>query len=82
MNEEYLSQTELGRLYGVSSHVIGRWLKELGLRTHKGKPSELAFANDMVKDRPSRGIGTYFWTWHREKTTARFDRAGYPRETE
>lgn len=29
---DYLTLTELGRLYGVSSHVVGKWLKGLGLR--------------------------------------------------
>ena len=27
---EYLSITDIGRIYGVSSNVAGRWLKGLG----------------------------------------------------
>lgn len=51
---EYFTLTELGRLYGVSSHVVGRWLKNLGLRTESGQPSNQAFADGFVSQRPSR----------------------------
>ena len=76
---EYLSLTELGRLYGVSSHVVGRWLKGLGLRTEDGRPSEKAFSEDYVSRRPSRHPGTYFWIWHADKTTGILDGMRYPR---
>ena len=76
---EYLSLTELGRLYGVSSHVVGRWLKGLGLRTEDGRPSEKAFSEDYVSRRPSRHPGTYFWIWHTDKTTGILDGMRYPR---
>lgn len=77
--DEYASLTQLGKLYGVSSHVVGRWLKGLGLRNEDGKPSCQAFAECYVAQRPSRQPGTYFWTWHREKTTALLDNMCYPR---
>ena len=76
---EYLSLTDLGRLYGVSSHVVGRWLKGLGLRTKDGRPSAEAFAQGYVAQRPSRQPGTYFWIWHADKTTAILDGMRYPR---
>ena len=76
---EYLSLTELGRLYGVSSHVVGRWLKGLGLRTECGRPSREAFAQGYVTQRPSRHPGTYFWIWHAAKTTGILDGMRYPR---
>ncbi len=79
---EYLSLTELGRLYGVSSHVVGRWLKGLGLRTQDGRPSPEAFAQSYVTQRPSRQPGTYFWIWHADKTTGILDGMRYPREAE
>jgi hypothetical protein len=75
---EYLSLTDLGRLYGVSSHVVGRWLKGLGLRTKDGRPSGEAFAQGYVTQRPSRQPGTYFWIWHADKTTAILDGMRYP----
>jgi hypothetical protein len=63
MPDEYLSQTELGKHFGVSSHVVGRWLREIGLRTPTGKPTSRAFDEGLVAQRPSRGIGTYFYVW-------------------
>jgi hypothetical protein len=79
---EYLSLTELGRLYGVSSHVVGRWLKGLGLRTTDGRPSAEAFGQGYVAQRPSRQRGTYFWVWHADKTTGILDGMRYPRAAE
>ena len=76
---DHLSLTELGRLYGVSSHVVGRWLKGLGLRTQDGRPSPEAHAQGYVAQRPSRQPGTYFWIWHAAKTTAILDGMRYPR---
>ncbi len=81
MNDEYLSQTELGKRYGVSSHVIGRWLKGLGLRTEGGSPSVRAFNEGYVSQRPSTQKDTYFYVWHRDKTCELFDGMGYPRAT-
>ena len=37
-NDEYRSHTEIGKEYGVSSHQVGKWLKDMGLRTKDGKP--------------------------------------------
>jgi len=79
MTDGYLSQTELGELYGVSSHVIGKWLRGLGMRTADGRPSGEAFSDGMVTKRPSRRPGTWFYVWHAEKTTALFDGMRYPR---
>src|SRR5262245_32635357 len=79
MNEQYLSLTELGRLYGVSSHVVGRWLKGLGRRTEDGRPSRDAFAQGYVTQRASRHPGTSFWTWHADKTTDILAGMRYPR---
>jgi hypothetical protein len=76
---EYKSLTELGRVYGVSSHQVGRWLKELNLRTHDGKPSHTAFDFGLVNTRPSRGFNTYFYVWHEEKMLDILDAAGHER---
>jgi hypothetical protein len=76
---EYLSLTELGRIYGTSSHVVGRWLKGLGLRTKDGRPSPDAFADGYVSQRPSRQPGTYYWVWNTAKTTTILDGMRYAR---
>jgi hypothetical protein len=79
MSEEYLSLTEIGRLYGVSSHTVGKWLKDLCLRTEDGRPSRDAFHQGYVSQRPSRVPGTYFYVWHAGKTTAILDMMEYRR---
>ena len=82
MNEttnEFSSQRELGELYGVSSHVVGKWLKDLGLRTGDGRPSTEAFSGNYVLQRLSTNPGTYYYIWNTEKTTNLFDSMGYPR---
>ena len=71
----YLSQTELGILFGVSSHKIGRWLTALGLR-YNGTPSEQAHHDGYVSTRPHRNKG-YYWRWHGLKTVAALERAGH-----
>lgn len=63
---EYLSQTELGKLFGVSSHTVGGWLRDAGLRDPGGKPT--FEGREYADTRPSTNPGTYFWVWHRERT--------------
>ena len=75
---EYLSLTELGRLYGVSRNKVGQWLVDLGLRTQEKKPSRAAF-DGFVDQRPSTQPDTYFWVWHGEKTTRLLNEAGHMR---
>ncbi len=75
MNNEYSSQTELGKLFGVSSHTIGRWLWEAGLRDSDGKPT--AWGWEYVSQRPSTNPGTYFNVWHREKTVKLLESKGH-----
>jgi hypothetical protein len=79
MPDEYLSLTELGKLYAVSRVQIGRWLVDLGLRTKGKKPSRAGFDGGFVGQRPGTQPGTYYWVWHGEKTTRRLDEAGFPR---
>jgi hypothetical protein len=74
---KFLSQTELGKLFGVSSHAVGKWLIAVGLRTVNKKPSSKAFNDGFVEQRDSTQPGTYFWVWHREKTLAVLAAAGH-----
>jgi hypothetical protein len=77
---EYSTLTELGKLYGVTSHVTGRWLTDIGLRSNK-RPSQAAFAGGFVEQAPTGrgGDGGYFWVWETEKTIAALEAAGYRR---
>lgn len=74
---EFVSQTELGKIFGVSSHEIGKWLVEAGLRTPEKRPSTFAFERGFVERAPTgRGSG-YFYVWHTQKTTQRLEVAGH-----
>jgi hypothetical protein len=76
---EYLSLTELGKLYAVSRVKIGQWLVDLGLRTKEKKPSRAAFDGGFVDQRDSTNPGTYFWVWDAKKTCELLDGTGFPR---
>ena len=61
----YVSMTELGNMFGVTSHVIGRWLRGIGLRTKNNRPSQRAFDQDLTK--PIRNGQGYYYVWHATK---------------
>jgi hypothetical protein len=75
--DQHLSLTELGHLYGVSSHIMGRWLKDMGLRTADNQPSDRAIRDGYVSKRPSTQPGSYFWVWHSKKTIEALTKAGH-----
>ena len=76
---EFMSLTQIGQVFGTTSHQAGRWLAKIGLRT-QGKqglrPSKEAFEGGFVKDVPSRGQG-YVWAWHSEQTVTALEDAGH-----
>lgn len=73
-----LTQTQLGQLFGVSSHVIGDWLTKLGLRDKKTKkPTREAHRGGYCDTAPS-GPSGYHWAWDAEKTVAALRGAGHP----
>lgn len=76
---EYLTLGQLGEVFGTTSHQVGRWLTQIGLRyeckTGK-KPSRDAYSGGFVKDVPSKGQG-YIWAWHAEKTVKALEEAGH-----
>ena len=75
---EFMTQTQIGELFDVSSHQIGKWLVEIGLRTLKKHPSGLAFDGGFVSQAPSRNDG-YNWAWHSAKTVTALEKAGHRR---
>ena len=77
--DDFLSLTEIGKIYGVSSHVVGKWLKGLGLRAESGQPTDQARNERYIAQRPSTQPGTFFYVWSRSKTTALLDGMCYPR---
>jgi hypothetical protein len=77
---EYANFTELGTYFGMTRNFVGKRLKELGLRTPEGKPSQKAFVEGFVaqrwaQDRP----GIYLWAWERDKTIAVLEQSGLRR---
>lgn len=65
----HMTQTQLGELFGVTSHKIGQWLKDLGFRDEDGKPTEVAHDGHFCKQAPS-GPSGYHWVWDSKKTVA------------
>lgn len=65
---DYATMKEIGSLLGLSSHQIGRRLKELGLRTNEGRPSQKAFQNGYCAQRWTEDGMNYLWAWHEDKT--------------
>jgi hypothetical protein len=76
MDTDFMSLTQLGRYYGVTSHIMGRWLIHVGLRTTNLRPSQVAFSDGYVKKRDCRNERD-FWVWHMLKTMGRLKEAGY-----
>lgn len=70
-----MTQTQLGQLFGATSHEIGRWLTDVGLRDDN-RPTPRAFDGDFCVAVPSRGQG-YHYAWKAEKTVPLLDQAGH-----
>ncbi len=79
IDPEYNKLTDLGRQFGVSSHVIGRWLAELGLRVVAGNPTPRAWALELVRSVPTgRGDGDHpYYIWHVARTVKLLEDAGH-----
>jgi hypothetical protein len=73
---KFLTQTQLGRLFGVSSHKIGGWLVEVSLRTEDKRPSDRAHHDGFCTTAPSGSTG-YHWVWNSQKTVRALQEAGH-----
>ena len=76
-SEVYVNQATLGRLFRVTSHIIGRALKQEGLRLPNGHPSPRAFQLGLVKKEPipvQKSLD--YWVWNMEKTIPHLESAG------
>lgn len=71
-----LSMRQIGALYGVSSHVVGKWLAELGLRDG-GKPTAKAFQGGYCEQAPNGQNGKYYYVWNKKKTLQALKAAGH-----
>jgi hypothetical protein len=64
---QYVTMRHLGTILGVSSHVVGRKLKEVGLRNAEGHPTDKAREGrfttwTFVEEKFNLDL------WHQEKT--------------
>jgi len=66
---KFLTQTQVGKVFGATSHEIGKLLKELGLRDANGRPTESAHEGGFCKAAPS-GENGFHYAWHANKTIA------------
>ncbi len=73
-----MTLTQLGSLFGTTSHQVGKWLVEIGLRTTKGKPSPKAFDGKLCETAPSHGQA-YQWAWVVDKVVPTLELAGHRR---
>jgi hypothetical protein len=73
---DYRTMKEIGRLFGATSHAIGRKLKEVGLRTAEGKPGRRAFEGGLCDRRRAADGEHYCRAWHEGKTVRALEQAG------
>jgi hypothetical protein len=71
----YLSQRQLGVIFGASSHVIGQWLTDLGLK-EGSRPTRLAWERGLCT--MAEHQGRKFPSWHR-KVVEMFEADGHCR---
>ena len=48
MNEEYANMQTIGKLYGKTSHQVGRELRECGYRDQDGRATQKALGSGMA----------------------------------
>ena len=71
------TQSQLGQIFGVSSHVIGDWLCQIGLRDKETKkPTKTAHFENLCETAPSGSLG-YCWVWKSEETVDALKKAGH-----
>ena len=75
---EYLSQTQIASLFGVTATEVGGWLIGLGLRQTINKPTPRAMQEGLVKE-VSTGTMNFF-SWHKERVVSMLEAAGHRRD--
>jgi exosome complex RNA-binding protein Rrp4 len=72
----WVNQTTLGKQFGLSAVAIGKKLKELGLRSEDGKPTDRALSEEYCKSTPLKD-GTPFFMWHKQKVAELMQASGH-----
>jgi hypothetical protein len=76
-NEGYKSMREIGKQFGATSHEVGQWLENLGLRTSDHQPTQTARLEGWIAKLPSRQPGTWFYGWDAKRVTELFKQMEY-----
>jgi hypothetical protein len=72
-----LTQTQLGKLFGATSHDIGKWLIHCGLKDIETKRPTREAHNEQCCETAPSGLTNYSWEWVAEKTVQRLIEAGH-----
>jgi hypothetical protein len=75
-SDAWVNQTTLGKQFGLSAVAIGKKLKELGLRSEDGKPTEQALSEEFCKSTPLKD-GTPFFRWNKQKVACLMQASGH-----
>lgn len=73
---EFLTQTQMGQLFGVSGRKVGHWLQELGLRSAR-RPTPAAVEGGLVQVVDDGDMR--FYGWHKSLVEV-FEAAGHRRQ--
>ena len=74
---DFTTMTEIGKRFDATSHEIGRWLMEIGLRTKFKEPSQQAIDEGFCKRRAIEGVPVPQILWNTAKTIAALEQAGH-----
>jgi len=73
-----MNQRDIGKLFGMTSHQVGKHLKDLGLRSQVGSPSKMAREQGIaVPGGDFNGHPEHLW--HVEAVVGLFEEAGHRR---
>ena len=66
---QYASMQQIGKILGISSHAVGRKLKELGFRTPDGDPTDMAKESGLTR---AQFVEQGYWLnlWHQDRVLA------------
>ena len=76
---EFATMKDIGAAFGMTSHKVGKLLKEQGLRTADGRPSQKSFDSGLVAQKFDE-CGHYLWSWKVATITSLLEQAGYNRK--
>jgi hypothetical protein len=77
---EFISITDLGKLFGLKRRTMGKLLVTVGLRTTDGNATQDAIDGGFTKRIPTNRVsGIEFNIWHAARTVRRLEEAGYRR---